>query len=75
MRVVGEDRWYHESNLVLCVYAQDEVFCANKQSRKQCELGMRSISSLLIHGIKKNGKEWGQWEFMRNFKQEDYLHN
>ncbi len=51
MRVGGENRWYHESNLVLCVSdTRDEVSLFYGKGRKQ-------------------------WESMKNFRQEDFLHN
>lgn len=56
MRVVCEDRWYHESNLVLCVYTHRTRFFAriSRAYGEQRELGMRSITSLLIHGMSRN---------------------
>ena len=43
---------------------------------EQREREIRSISSLLMRAcIKIVERKTKQWEFMRNFRQEDFLHN
>ena len=48
-------------------------FCVNKQRQKVHVHA--SCVCLFMPRENKTGKEKEQWEFMKNFRQEDFLHN